>query len=128
MKHKISTLFYAKTAKSNKNGLLPIYQRITVNGERIEMSTSKFIEKAKWNTSAGKIKGSSEEARLINSYLDILKNKVYETEKWMVNNNQEINAPLPRESFRVVFKLLKFFLLKVSPCSRANPFAWSLNY
>lgn len=92
MKHKISTLFYAKTAKSNKNGLLPIYQRITVNGERIEMSTSKFIEKAKWNTIAGKIKGSSEEARLINSYLDILKNKVYETEKWMVNNNQEINA------------------------------------
>ena len=92
MKHKISTLFYAKTAKSNKNGLLPIYQRITVNGERIEMSTSKFIEKAKWNTSAGKIKGSSEEARLINSYLDILKNKVYETEKRMVNNNQEINA------------------------------------
>ena len=92
MKHKISTLFYAKTAKSNKNGLLPIYQRITVNGERIEMSTSKFIEKAKWNTSAGKIKGSSEEARLINSYLDILKNKVYEAEKWMVNNNLEINA------------------------------------
>ena len=92
MKHKISTLFYAKTAKSNKNGLLPIYQRITVNGERIEMSTSKFIEKAKWNTSAGKIKGSSEEARLINSYLDILKAKVYEAEKWMVNNNQEINA------------------------------------
>ena len=75
MKHKISTLFYAKAAKTSKNGLLPIYQRITVNGERIEMSTSKFIEKAKWNTSAGKIKGSSEEARLINSYLDILKQK-----------------------------------------------------
>ena len=92
MKHKISTLFYAKAAKSAKNGLLPIYQRITVNGERIEMSTSKFIEKAKWNTSAGKIKGSSEEARLINSYLDILKAKVYETEKWMVNNSREINA------------------------------------
>ena len=92
MKHKISTLFYAKAAKTSKNGLLPIYQRITVNGERIEMSTSKFIEKAKWNTSAGKIKGSSEEARLINSYLDILKAKVYEAEKWMVNNNLEINA------------------------------------
>lgn len=92
MKHKMSILFYVKSSKVSKNGLLPIYQRITINGTRIELSTSKFIEKSKWNTAAGKIKGNSEEARLLNSYLDILKNKAYEIEKWMVNNNQEINA------------------------------------
>ncbi len=92
MKHKISTLFYAKSSKATKNGLIPIYQRITINGIRIELSTSRFVEKAKWNTEAGKMKGSTEEARTINSYLDILKSKIYETEKWMVNNNQDINA------------------------------------
>ena len=92
MKHKISTLFYAKSSKATKNGLIPIYQRITINGIRIELSTSRFVEKAKWNTEAGKMKGTSEEARTINSYLDILKSKIYETEKWMVNNNQDINA------------------------------------
>lgn len=36
--------------------------------------------------------GNSEEARTINSYLDVLKNKVYETEKSMINNNLEIFA------------------------------------
>src|SRR5690606_30880097 len=41
---------------------------------------------------AGKIKGTNEEARLINSHLDILKSKIYETENWMINNNQEINV------------------------------------
>ena len=92
MKHKISTLFYAKSSKATKNGLIPIYQRITINGIRIELSTSRFVEKAKWNTEGGKMKGTSEEARTINSYLDILKSKIYETEKWMVNNNQDINA------------------------------------
>ena len=92
MKHKISTLFYAKSSKATKNGLIPIYQRITINGIRIELSTSRFVEKVKWNTEAGKMKGTSEEARTINSYLDILKSKIYETEKWMVNNNQDINA------------------------------------
>ncbi|MFD2891348.1 site-specific integrase [Flavobacterium chuncheonense] len=92
MKHKISILFYVKSAKASKNGLLPIYQRITINGTRIELSTSKFVVKSKWNAAAGKLKGSSEEARLINSYLDILKLKVYETEKWMVNNEHEITA------------------------------------
>ncbi|HWR93747.1 MAG TPA: site-specific integrase [Flavobacterium sp.] len=92
MKHKITTLYYVKNSKANKNGLLPIYQRITVNGVRIELSTSRFVEKTKWNSNAGKLKGTSEEASTINSYLDILKSKIYETEKWMVNNDQEINA------------------------------------
>ena len=92
MKHKMSILFYLKSVKASKKGLYPIYQRITINGIRIELSTSKFVDKSKWNKEAGRIKGNSEEARLINSYLDILKNKAYETEKWMVNNDEEINA------------------------------------
>lgn len=99
MKHKMSILFYVKSSKASKTGLLPIYQRITINGTRIELSTSKFVEKNKWNTAAGKIKGNSEEARLINSYLDILNAKAYETEKWMVNNNQEINAQTFKNKF-----------------------------
>ncbi len=92
MKHKLSTLFYAKSSKATKNGNLPIYLRITINGVRIELSTSKFIDNSKWNKAAGKIKGTTEEARTINSYLDILKNKVYAIEKDMVNNNLQIDA------------------------------------
>lgn len=92
MKHKMSILFYVRSSKSSKSGLVPIYQRITINGVRIELSTSKFVEKSKWNPLAGKMKETSEETRIINSYLDILKLKAYETEKWMVNNNQEINT------------------------------------
>lgn len=92
MKHKMSILFYVKSSKAAKNGLLPIYQRITINGVRIELSTSRFVEKSRWNTSAGKMKGISEEARLINGYLDLLKYKIYETEKYLINNNVEINA------------------------------------
>ena len=92
MSNKISILFHAKSSRALKNGLVPIYLRITINGERLEITTGKYSEKSKWIPPAGKIKGNSEETRLINSYLDILRNKVYETEKWMVNNNQEINA------------------------------------
>lgn len=92
MKHKMSILFYAKSAKATKNGLLPIYLRITINGIRIELSTSRYVEKSKWNNVTGKLKGNSEDTRLINSHLDILKTKVYKTEKRMINNNEEINV------------------------------------
>jgi site-specific recombinase XerD len=99
MKSKICILFYTRTANQSKNGLVPIYLRLTVNGKRIEISTNKFIEESKWNKAAAKLKGYSEEARTINSYLDILKNKVYETEKNMVNNDEVINANTFRNKF-----------------------------
>ena len=99
MSNKISILFHAKSSRALKNGLVPIYLRITINGERIELLTGKYTEKLKWIPSAGKIKGNSEETRLINSYLDILRNKIYETEKWLVNNNQEINAQTFKKKF-----------------------------
>lgn len=99
MKNKIAILFYTKSSRALINGLLPIYLRITVDGVRIEISTSKYVEKSKWSVEGAKIKGNSEEARTINNYLDILKNKVYETEKTMLNNNLEITANTFKNKF-----------------------------
>ncbi len=99
MKNRISILFYSKSAKTSKNGLLPIYLRITVDGVRIEISTSRFVEKSKWSVEGGKMKGNSEEARTINSYLDILKKKVNETERTMLSNNLEITANTFKNKF-----------------------------
>lgn len=80
MKTKVSILFYAKRAKASANGLVPIYTRITVNGKRIELSSNKFVEPSKWSTEAGKMKGTSEEARLVNSHLDLLRNQIMEAQ------------------------------------------------
>lgn len=92
MKTKITILFYAKSSRSLKNGLTPIYLRITVDGVRIDINTSKYIDKTKWSAEAGKLKSNSEEARTINSYLDILKSKVFETERDMMNRNITITS------------------------------------
>ncbi|HMI04056.1 MAG TPA: hypothetical protein VK541_16335 [Pedobacter sp.] len=43
MKTKITLHFYAKKTKANVAGLLPIYIRLTVDGERLEFSSKKFI-------------------------------------------------------------------------------------
>ncbi len=84
MKTKVSTLFYAKKAKTAANGLIPIYMRITINGKRIELSTNRFIEISKWSTEAGKMKGTSEEARSINNHLDLLKNQIRDAEMELI--------------------------------------------
>ncbi|MEZ0007145.1 hypothetical protein ABH942_002524 [Flavobacterium sp. 28YEA47A] len=44
MKAKVSLHFYAKSTKANTKGQFPIYVRLTVDGNRTEFSTKKFIE------------------------------------------------------------------------------------
>ena len=43
MNANIVNLFYIKRAKPNKQGLVPIFQRVTVDGQRIEKSTGNTL-------------------------------------------------------------------------------------
>lgn len=85
MKTKVSILFYTKRAKAAANGLVPIYTRITINGKRFEQSTNRFVEISKWSTEGNKMKGTSEEARLVNNHLDLLKNQIRDAEMELIH-------------------------------------------
>ncbi len=91
MKAKITLHIYAKTTKANAAGQLPIYIRLTVDGQRFEFSSKKFIEKSKWSPELSKMKGSSEEARTINSYLDLMKSKVFDVQMELIHKNEELS-------------------------------------
>jgi len=81
MDTKISILFYARKASTTTDNLLPIYLRVTINGQRFETSTKRYLEANKWSVESGKAKGNTDEARGINAYLDMLKQKVYNLQK-----------------------------------------------
>jgi integrase len=91
MKAKITVHIYAKSSKASKNGQLPIYFRLTVNGERFEFSTKKFIEKSKWSSEQSKMRGSSEEARSLNNYLGLIKSKVFDIQMELLHKNEDLS-------------------------------------
>jgi len=91
MKTKITLHFYAKSTKANANGLLPIYVRLTVDGKRLEFSTKKFVEKSRWSNELSKMKGTTEEARSINSYLDLMKSKVLDAQMELLHRNETLS-------------------------------------
>jgi hypothetical protein len=76
MKNKIVTHFYVKEAREDSNGEAPIYLRITVNGERAEISTNRRIDPELWDKVSEKVAGRSEMARTINTSLITLLGKV----------------------------------------------------
>ena len=76
MKNKIATHFYVKQARKDRNEEAPIYLRITINGERSEITTGRVINPNNWDKSAERVIGRSEEARTINAVLTTLLGKV----------------------------------------------------
>ena len=96
METKLSILFYSKTSKITKDGLVPIYLRVTIDGARFEQSTQRYIALSKWLVGADKAKGNTEEAKTINYFLDALKQKVYNYQWQIVREG----FPLTVEEFR----------------------------
>src|SRR3546814_8141294 len=67
MSSKLTILFYGKTSKTTKEGLLPIYLRVTINGKRFEVSTGRYLDASRWSVASGRAKGNAEEARSLNA-------------------------------------------------------------
>ena len=81
METRLSILFYGKKTKLDSKRTLSIYLRATIDGQRFEVSTQRYVEVSKWSIQAGKTKGNTEEARSLNQYLDNLKQKVIHIKK-----------------------------------------------
>jgi len=89
METRLSILFYGKkTSRKERDKILSIYLRVTINGERFEVSTQRYIEPAKWSIDAGKARGNSEDARSINMHLYTLKQKVYDYQQTILSEGQ----------------------------------------
>ncbi|MDD4199678.1 MAG: Arm DNA-binding domain-containing protein, partial [Paludibacter sp.] len=92
MNTKLSILFFVKRTKTNTDGLLPIFIRITINGKRIEFSTKRITTSEKWSVEGNRMKGTSAEAKATNSYLDALKAKVYNYQQELIREDELVNA------------------------------------
>lgn len=93
MKTNFSVLFFLKRPKNYKKGdAYFIFLRITVDGIRAEMSTSRTCEPEKWNAKAGKMTGTKEDVKTLNAYLESIKTAVYKVHTNLSVNGIQITA------------------------------------
>lgn len=88
----LGLLFFLKKPRNYDGGPMCIYLRVTVDGIPKEMSVKRSWEPAKWNTKANRASGSKEDAKDLNHYLDVLKNKTYEIRKNMIDRGKVITS------------------------------------
>ena len=74
-KHCTTVYFLLKKTRKDKNGDSPIDAWIAVNGERTSYSTGKKVKVSEWDEKKQLVKGSSDKAKLMNSYQAIRENQ-----------------------------------------------------
>lgn len=99
MKKTFSLLFYLKKPKNYKTGPMPVYVRITGDGKRSETASGRDCEPSQWNQTAGHMKGTKEDVRTFNAYLDDLQKKIYEAHRQLTETDENITAEVIRDKF-----------------------------
>ncbi|MEO6692208.1 MAG: site-specific integrase [Saprospiraceae bacterium] len=91
MNNNLNILIFLRISKSASKGLQPIYIRLTLNGQRAEISLGLKCLPSSWNTDTSKVIGNKEEARSINERIEFEKNKIYSAKLKLEKIGEEVS-------------------------------------
>jgi site-specific recombinase XerD len=92
MTKSFALLFQLKQTKKNFNGNVPVYLRITIDGQRVEIATKRTVSPDKWNAVAQKVTGNNDDARSVNNHLKTLERNAYDAYQEMIEKKIPISA------------------------------------
>ena len=93
-------LFYVNGSKE-KNGIVPIMGRVTINGTVAQFSCKRTILKELWDAKGNKAKGKSMEARETNLALDNIKAQIIKHYQRISDREAYVTAEMVRKPIKV---------------------------
>lgn len=75
-----------------KNGLAPIYVRVTVDARRVEISLKRYVNPKEWNGKKGMARGSRNDIKSLNHYLEEVRSNLVACYQEMQIQKQLITA------------------------------------
>jgi site-specific recombinase XerD len=92
MYNSFSVIFTTRKTRTSNDEKVIIYVRITLNSQRVEMSTGLKIEAIKWCEINKRARGSSEQSKTINSCLGDINNNIYQVYAMLLGNGNAISV------------------------------------
>ena len=92
-------LFYVNGSKE-KNGIVPIMGRVTINGTVAQFSCKRAIPKELWDAKGNKAKGKSMEARETNLALDNIKAQIIKHYQRISDREAYVTAEMVRNAYQ----------------------------
>ncbi|KOO68661.1 site-specific integrase [Xylanibacter rarus] len=92
-------LFYVNGSKE-RNGIVPIMGRVTINGSVAQFSCKQTIPKTLWDAKGNRAKGKSIEARDINHALDNIKAQIIKHYQRISDREAYVTAEMVRNAYQ----------------------------
>ena len=99
MRSTFKVLFYVNASKE-KNGIVPIMGRVTINGSVAQFSCKQSIPKELWDVKGNRAKGKSKEAREINLALDNIKAQIIKHYQRLSDREAYVTAEMVRNAYQ----------------------------
>ena len=99
MRSTFKVLFYVNGSKE-KNGIVPIMGRVTINGSVAQFSCKQTIPKTLWDAKGNRAKGKSIEARDINHALDNIKAQIIKHYQRISDREAYVTAEMVRNAYQ----------------------------
>jgi site-specific recombinase XerD len=99
MRTTLTLLFSLRKPKNYQSGEMPVYLRITVDGQRAELAISRKCDPERWDVKTGRATGTKVEARTLNAFLDSIQNKLYESHRQMSDADLTVTAETLKNRF-----------------------------
>lgn len=85
-------LIYLKRCKVDHLNKSPLYIRISINGERVEVALRRSIDPILWDNRRQCVKGRNEEARSINDQINAYKLVIQNHHTRLIKNGEPVSA------------------------------------
>ncbi len=93
-----SVSFYQRTDKKDALNHAPIYMRVTVNGERVEIATNRRCDISKWDN--GQPIGLTRDAKQLADFIHSLRARIYEIHRNLIDRKEMITAKKIKDAFQ----------------------------
>ncbi len=90
--HTFSVVFWLKKRSTKKDGTIPIYARITVDGIRADVSTKHSVLQSYWSYDTGRVKTKVNGAKSINDYLMEVYQDITQSKKELLEEGRILTA------------------------------------
>ena len=99
MRSTFKTVFYVNASKE-KNGVVPIMGRVTINGTIAQFSCKQTIPKALWDAKGNRAKGKSKEAQTVNFALENIKAQIAKHYQRLSDREACVTAEMVRNAYQ----------------------------
>jgi integrase len=90
MRQTIAVKFFARKARPNKDGSAPVYMRIQIGEQRLNIITKMNVKPEEWSSEHGRLKSNTEEARRVNKILEAFKMKAYDYQRELMTEGNTV--------------------------------------